>query len=160
MEESHAVPQNQSNIDLPPLLALPLELTLQIISIPSDTDEDDDGDAVNKIALIVLRRTHSSFRRIIPKPKPTYDSLFEAEEHYPELFPWDRGSNSSDPDFILPCYDCLRFFDCAMFCGYLTSVDRDRSMKTSLGQCAGERFCSDCWWNGPDDLSRYWAIRR
>ena len=143
MEEPQESPQNQSNIDLPPLLALPIELTLKIISIFADTDEEDDDDTLNKIALIVLRRTHSSFRRIIAKPKPTYDVLFEAEKHHSYLFPSGYG-NPYYPDVKLPCYDCHRFFEAEHFRQFSGDYS-DMPRGTILGRDAGCRACDYCW---------------
>ena len=63
-----AIDQSQPSILLPLLLALPLELKLQILSNFSDDDSSDSGDPENALTLMILRRTNKSLRRIVPNP--------------------------------------------------------------------------------------------
>ena len=80
---------------LPPFLALPLELKLQIFSYFRDTPD---------CSLRILRRVHSSLRHVIPRGRSTFPysisvrtaELRTAEEKHPYLFPPDHS----------PCYRC------------------------------------------------------
>ena len=157
MEEPQTESQIQPSTDLPPLLALPLELKFEILSKFSDAKDDDD-EGVNKLALTVLRRTHSSFRRIIPKTKPTYELLLLAENEHPYLFPWICENSCSgrphsyadcfDPDSMLPCYDCLQLRECIFF---RADPARRGDLNEVLGdEDAGTRTCDECYHNECD----------
>lgn len=94
-----ATTTNHTDDPLLPLLALPLELKLQIFSYSEDR---------YNCSLIILRRTHSSLRHIIPRRQlPTWPvwvgretEFRSAENKHPYLFPLDR----------FPCYGCFRCF--------------------------------------------------
>ena len=122
--------QSQSDTTHSSLLALPDELKLLILS---NFDEDyndpdhaffsgDDNDPRNALTLMILRRTHKSFRQMIPNPwkeaRPTAKHFIVAERRYPYLFPFKCGcsyhgschsNRCGDPCFFsFPCYECLR----------------------------------------------------
>ncbi len=103
-----------STAPLPPLLALPSELQLQIISYFSNTENPVDPEPT----LIILRRTHRIFRDIIPSApygppvlnvldlrSSRYNKLLLAEHKYPYLFPRK----------MLPCYGCQRVLNRSAF---------------------------------------------
>ena len=157
MEEPQTAAQSQSSHHLPPLLALPLELTLEILSNFADTDEHSHDDVDNKLALMLLRHTHSSFRRIIPKQKPTFDLFLEAENrrHF-DLFAWICGPNCrdgrphhiedcKDPCSKMPCYQCFQFWTPYNF-GYDESdvMKLCKRSKESWGLELGYRWCDYC----------------
>lgn len=88
-----------SSATLAPLLALPLELKYEIISHLCDGNDPE-----SKLALMLLRRTHSLFRQLITRKQCLTQGymiakqLFLAERNYPMLFlPGMR-----------PCYYCKR----------------------------------------------------
>ena len=108
-----AAPQNPPSTSLPPLLALPVELKLQILSHIPDHNKS------HALALMILRRTHRSFRSIIPNPKTELSiGFFLAAEKHPYLFPLlcgcgenPRGlSNHCSKPLVrhYPCYRCKR----------------------------------------------------
>ena len=97
--------------DLPtstsPLLILPTELMLHIISYIFDKEDQEP-------TLIILRHTHRIFRQLVPSvpygPHSPYNStlrdvrqrrFLRAERKYPYLI----------PPRMLPCYKCLRVRD-------------------------------------------------
>ena len=99
---------------LPPLLTLPTEMKLHIISYLLDTEDFGDFDP----SLIILRRTHSTFRAIIPSTPygpPVLDDLMlryarekrllQAERHHPYLIPPNK----------FPCYGCQLVLDSSTF---------------------------------------------
>lgn len=124
---------------LAPLLALPTELQLHIISyIPNKEDPEP--------TLIILRRTHRTFRDIIP-PAPygalgPFNStlwearkgrLLQAEHKYPDLIPRK----------MLPCYRCLCVLDHLDFDLFEEGLPGGRTKP--LGDMkALTRFCSWC----------------
>ncbi len=86
---------------LPPLLALPIEITLEILSYLEAPEP----------ALIVLRRTHSHFRNIIPMVNLgdtlsifDYRALLVAADH----LGMDDKNSSLFPLGRLACFSCLR----------------------------------------------------
>ena len=137
-------------IPSPPLLALPLELKLQILSYLSVDDPDDDDD----VSLIILRRTHRSFRNIIPHaPYTSKDrthnglQLEQAEFEHPYLI----------PPLNYPCYQCLRVMEVSAFgrsdvrMHWYSSV-LDLGVITPIGSSwSNDRKCNACW----DDAGRY-----
>ena len=111
---------SQSDTTRPYLLTLPDELKLQILS----NFYSDDSDPRNALTLMILRRTHKSFRQLIPNPwkeaRPTAKHYIAAERRYPYLFPNactctrpSRHSNHCEyPCYLsFPCYDCLRVIE-------------------------------------------------
>ncbi len=99
--EPQTAPPSPPSSNLPPLLALPLELKLQILSSFSDYA----GDPDHALALMILRRTHKSLRDIIPNPwksaKPAKEHFLAAERKHPYLFP----SLTDYPEpLAYPCY--------------------------------------------------------
>ena len=122
---------SQSDTTHSSLLALPDEVKLLILSNFYEDDKDtsnaysffdDDSDSKNALTLMILRRTHKSFRQMIPNPwkeaRPTAEHLIAAERRYPYLFPFKCGcsyhgschsNRCPDPCFFsFPCYECLR----------------------------------------------------
>ena len=165
--------EDQPSVILPPLLALPLEIKLQILS--NFDDDTDDGE--NGLTLMVLRRTHKSFRQIIPNPwnrssperkKRRYicDHWLAAECKYPYLFPLEcdceyndcpqcHSNDCPNPFFLFfPCYDCRRLVDRGDFGNYRIAYFRDErftSYKSATlwdlmgGEHAKDRLCDRCW---------------
>ena len=81
---------------LSPILALPLELQLEMVPYLSDKHHP---------SLAILRRTHPTFRYIVPRDQFTSQSrssknaqLLTAEDDYSYLFPPDH----------FPCYLCCK----------------------------------------------------
>lgn len=124
---------------LPPLLVLPLELKLQIISHLQETQD---------CSLRILRRVHSSFRHIINPHGPSTcpDSvrkaeLQTAEDKHPYLFPPDH----------FPCYCCYDVFpgssfnyyylDCGHVCDWIYRRHGDWTEKDALRET---RRCNGC----------------
>ncbi len=167
-------PEDQPSVILPPLLALPLEIKLQILS----NFDDDTDDVENGLTLMVLRRTNKSFRQIIPKPwnrsSPGRRKRWFYEEHwlaaerkYPYLFPWKcRCAEQGRPEFrsnycpkphffLLPCYECLcglvrggRFqnYRTAYFRNGRSRWDRPDAWWDMMGgEHAEDRLCDECW---------------
>ncbi len=129
---------------LPPLLALPLELILQILSYLSDT---------NHCSLIILRRTHSSFRHIIPRDRITSSpraiktaQLVFAEDNHSYLFPHDH----------YPCYVYFRALPGSKFDSFYKArrqvyswkqIGSKRRKVVSFnrgGILKGTRYCNHC----------------
>ena len=112
----------------PPLLALPTELKLHIITYLY-VDQTPN--------LACLRRTHTSFRDIIPKsdvrstsPAPLLrHQLLDAELNYPYLLPVDH----------YPCYKCTAVLPVQDFHPYLVQCNLAIG-----GACAYNRFCNRC----------------
>ena len=88
-------PPTSPTTNLPPLLALPLELQQKIFSHFLDGDDDDE------LALVMLRRTHSSLRQTISRatwaPRRIELQFHAAERKHRYLFPLG----------CYPCYGCL-----------------------------------------------------
>ena len=84
-----------------PILALPLELKLLIISYLSD---DEDGHSI--FTMMILRRTHPAFRDIVPRDHRFASNsntlkrtlLYLAETKFPYLIPLSH----------YPCYGCRK----------------------------------------------------
>ncbi len=98
---------------LPPLLALPVELKLQIFSYLKNDSQP---------SLMLLRRTHSTFRQIISAQdcvgvdnNLTKTRMLVAEQDYPFLFAPNQ----------YPCYVCLKVIDQSGF-------DKDFLLKRAL----------------------------
>ena len=146
---------------LPPLLALPLELKLHILSY-LHLDDDDYAD----LSLIILRHTHRSFRNIIPHaPYASKDKthnefqLDRAERQYPYLI----------PPMTYPCYGCLGIVECSGFGrhdigrGWYSSDSAPRVVVPLGSPKASLRTCNACydnrlskredpgWWSVPWD---------
>lgn len=148
-----AEPQTQPDILLPPLLALPLELKLKILSNFSDyASESSDPD--HALALMMLRRTHRSFRQIIPSPwkkiRPRADHLLAAKRKHKYLFtlrcwcphPGHHCNDYTGSDY-LPCYECLELRECrGNFRNYHVASHGDYELGA---EHAGKRICDKCW---------------
>lgn len=135
-------PQNQKSGPKPlaPLLALPNELKLQIISYIPDKEDPEP-------TLIILRHTHRIFRDIIP-PRPygppvPFNStlrearkkrLLQAEHKYPQLIPRK----------MLPCYRCLYVLDRLEFDLFEGGMPGGGRLKSLGYRKAHTRFCSRC----------------
>ncbi len=161
--------EDQPSAILPPLLTLPLEIKLQILSY----FDDDTDDVENELTLMVLRRTHKSLRQIVPKPwngsspgrrkrKLTRKHLLVAERNYPYLFPWQcgcaeptcRSNDCPKPYFtFFPCYECRRLMDRDNFENYQIAYFRDEHDRwfgpdtpwdLMGGEHARHRLCDEC----------------
>lgn len=123
----------------PPLLALPVELQLEVFSYLSDT---------NASSLITLRRTHSSFRPLIPlghftslPPVSQRAQLLIAEDHHAYLFPPDG----------FPCYGCRRVLPGSTFDVFYTMYAQGCTWSRRMEGCVsrggirkGTRRCREC----------------
>lgn len=128
--------------DTSPLLTLPTELKLHIISyLPRERSP----------ILACLRRTHTSFLNLIPKSKirsdiPHYtlcSQLLETEMHYSYLLPIDH----------YPCYSCAAVLSVQNF--HPNSTQRDYVIG---GARAYARSCSQCALeNNPGPHLYYWV---
>ena len=156
---SQAEPQSQPTTILPPLLALPLELKTQILSNFSNYASKS-SDPEDALALMILRRTHTSFRHIIPDPwkktSPRADHFLAAERKHKYLFSafycWRCKQNDfmticDCPIKMLPCYDCITLHDIhGNFRNYqVVSADDEESWDTLGAEHAQKRVCDDCW---------------
>ena len=140
------------------LLAIPDELKLQILS----NFDNYYNDPLNALTLMILRRTHKSFRRLIPNPwkkaRPFAEHYILAERRYPYLFPFWCSCNSSgsdhsdhcpDPRFLcFPCYDCLKVIKWGYWNGVPHSKPVNKNFRnyeiahTSAGDDA---YWDTCW---------------
>lgn len=111
---------------LPPLLALPVELMLEIISyLPHDEYP----------SRACLRRTHSSFLQLIPKAEirsklsdsQLSDQLLRTELDYSYLFPPNH----------YPCFFCARLLPMVAFVDTVNNV-------SAQGLFPRGRCCCDC----------------
>lgn len=113
--------------ELPPLLALPLEIKQDIFAYLHDSREP---------TLAILRRTHSSFYRIIPRselrskvPRQLGSQLLRAEARYPYLLPPGHYT----------CFECLCVLPRNSF------SDNETHKGKGLGSVkAHQRFCLSC----------------
>lgn len=138
---------------LPPLLALPLELKLQILSyLPTKGVYNDD------VSLIVLRRTHRLFRNIIPRAPyngAPYKSKFKrAERQHLYLI----------PPMTYPCYYCRRVLEVSDF-GRSDIPQKWYSSNSAPGVVRplgstelDDRWCNDCWDRSSDCVKKMWRI--
>lgn len=151
---SQAEPQSQPSIILPPLLALPVELKLKILSNFSD-HASDPGHA---LTLMILRRTHKSFRLIIPNPwrdiRATEEHFLAAERQHSYLLPFEcrchptcTSQHCPEPRYsFFPCYDCKKLVRRRWFCNYRIAYFRDDTPWDLLGaENAQDRICDSCW---------------
>ena len=130
------LPQNQKSGPTPiaPLLALPTELKMQIISYISDEEDPEP-------TLIILRYTHRIFRNLVPPapygPRVPSNSklrevrkkrLLQAERRYPYLF----------PSKMLPCYRCLCVLHRSAFDAYEIYLPNWRVSDHDMGCYPGE----------------------
>lgn len=129
-------------LDTSPLLALPTELKLQIIScIPRGSSP----------SLACLRRTHTSFLNLIPKSEIRSKTssfrlrceLFETEMSYPYLLPLDH----------YPCYSCFAVLSVQNFEPYATQTDHAIG-----GARALHRFCSRCCEENLGPQPNFWKM--
>ena len=136
------LPQDEKSGPKPlaPLQALPTELKLQIISYIPDKEDPEP-------TLIILRRTHRTFRDIIrpapygpPVPFNTTlrearkNRLLQAEHKYPHLIPRN----------MLPCYRCLCVLDHLKFDLLEGEMPGGGRTKFLGYREAHTRFCSRC----------------
>ena len=120
---------------VPPILALPVELKLDILSkIPHDEYP----------SLACLRRTHSSFLDLVPKAHIRYQlsetdlchQLLKTELAYAYLLPPDH----------YPCYLCARVLPLDVFTivhpfPFFDALDDKRMKNKRWSRC---RSCKDC----------------
>lgn len=104
-------------LDLPPILLLPSEIKLEIISCLYPT------------SLIDLRLTHTFFANIISKADARRSSLAWTETRYSYSFPRSHYA----------CYECLKYIPAHSFCD-----DSKTGGKCSGGKSMEKRFCLDC----------------
>lgn len=134
-------PTPTTTTSLPPLLTLPLELNWHIFSYFSVDDHAD-------LSLMILRRTHRSFRDIIPHApygsKAGYRrrcQLVRAEHQHPYLI----------PPMACPCYSCEQIVDGSGFgrgdvLPFWYSCEGALGVVVPLGsQRARVRKCNACW---------------
>lgn len=130
-----------SDTVLPPLLALPTELKLQIFSYLDDDSQP---------SLMLLRRTHSTFRHIISAKdcigldsKIKRKRMLVAEHKYPFLFARDHS----------PCYgSCLDVLEGSQFDNYPYEKLQSTGLWLGVGARARplgasrafERKCDNC----------------
>lgn len=156
------IDQSQPSVLLPPLLALPLELKLQILANFSHDDSSDiASDPDHAITLMILRRTHKSLRRIIPNPwrqrRPTKDHVLTAEHLHPYLFPSEcrYPEHACTPNFCsesyffsFHCYGCKTFCGRHEVCNWKTAhllLQDEESWDSMGGEHAQDRHCDECW---------------
>lgn len=159
---SSAADESQPSIPLPPLLALPVEIKLKILSYFSDDSSSRHSiDPTNALTLMILRRTHKSFRRLITNPwkerQPTSEHIFTAECHHPYLFPSSSWSSVK----VLYCYSCGSFLGRHVFRNWEFAYDLFQDDENSSnedgrehdeeswddhgGKHARKRHCDWCW---------------
>ena len=140
----------------PPLLALPVELKLHILSYLS-VKKPFLSPGQNILSLMILRRTHRSFREIIPhapyasvvRPSKLF-LLLEAEINHPYLFPPNH----------YPCYGCLWLIEGSGF-GRCDTPAWDCDLEPHAvpplqSKKAAGRRCNACW----DSVFDYNSRRR
>ena len=112
---------------LPSLLALPVEIKMQIFTHL----------ASSYLALKVLRRTHRSFRALIPKLRRI--QYVSADDYRAYLLAAERTSSSLFPPNLYPCHSCSKVLPAEYFC------DQSIVGEYDIGQARGhDRFCIDC----------------
>lgn len=125
---------------LPPLLALPMEMKLQIISyLPHDKSPN----------LACLRRTHKSFRVIIPKsdirskspPIILHRQLLDTELNHSYLLPLDH----------YPCYRCTAVLPSQNFHPWMVQCNFIIG-----GAHAYNRFCYRCGFRPASSSEEHW----
>jgi len=144
-------PQSASAGDLPPLLALPLELKLEIFSYLRRS----------RTMLIVLRRIHPSFRMILLKYDRNIDgpyvyemcrtshqpqdkwlglivSLFRQRLKYAERFSRNKRTGIFPPGYY-PCYFCRKVLPAERFTNKSL-----RGLKSIGGSMSHRRRCVRC----------------
>ncbi|MCJ1456301.1 hypothetical protein MMC28_006661 [Mycoblastus sanguinarius] len=129
-------PKSSSQASLPPLLMLPLELKLQIFSYLRGPEP----------TLIILRRTHPSFRNIIPKYEVR--AKLSKVDYRDHLLAADQlTSDPKQPKLFLqnqfPCFACLSVLPSTKF------SDRNTYGPKRVGaKHAHKRFCINCGLKG------------
>ncbi len=127
---------------LPPLLALPMELKLQIIlCLPHDKSPN----------LACLRRTHTSFRDIIPKsdirshlsPSLLCSQLLDTELNHSYLLPLHH----------FPCYRCIAVLPSQAFHPWMLQCN-----VAIGGTYAYNRFCRSCGFTNSTPEEENWKI--
>ncbi len=127
---------------LPPLLALPMELKLQIIlCLPHDKSPN----------LACLRRTHTSFRDIIPKsdirshlsPSLLCGQLLDTELNHSYLLPLHH----------FPCYRCIAVLPFQAFHPWMLQCN-----VAIGGAYAYNRFCRSCEFTDSTPEEENWKI--
>ena len=112
---------------LSPLLALPVELKMQIITHL----------ASSYLALKVLRRTHRSFCALIPRLRRI--QYVSAGDYSAFLLAAERTSSSLFPPNLYPCHLCSKVLPAEYFC------DQSIVGEYDIGQARShDRFCIDC----------------
>lgn len=127
----------KSTTKLPPLLALPVELKLKIISFVSKGARVMvTGRYYPQPSLVTLRRVHRSFRQLI-----TYDPFFHAIGFWSidQLRAGECNVLHPLPVWFYPCYGCLAVL-------YVHDFDRRNTtrLKGVGGEKAHERLCQGC----------------
>ena len=127
---------------LPPLLALPTELKLRIILyLPHEKSPN----------LACLRRTHTSFRDIIPKsdirshlsPSLLCSQLLDTELNHPYLLPLHH----------FPCYRCIAVLPFQAFHPWMLQCN-----VAIGGAYAYNRFCRSCGFTNSTPEEENWKI--
>jgi len=127
----------QSKEKIPPLITLPVEIKLKIMSYISEGGRDiPSGRYCPQPTLMTLRRVHRSFRQLIP-----YDPYFHAIGYWriDQLRAGERNVSHPLPVFFYPCYGCLAIL-------YVSDFDRRNTtrLRGVGGEKAHERLCQGC----------------
>lgn len=121
----------------PPLLALPVELKLKIISHISEGGRPmASGRYYLQPSLITLRRVHRSFRQLIP-----HDPFFHAIGFWSmaQLQAGECNVLHPLPVWFYPCYGCL-----AVLYVFDFNCRNSTRLKGVGGEKAHERLCKGC----------------
>ena len=141
-----------------PQLALPVELKLEIFSYLQKS----------RVMVIILRKTHRSFRAILPKyDQRVFNAHFYEQDHISPRIVFYRQLNFAEffskatgielfPPGHFPCYTCFQILPVQAF--------TDKAMREPAvvrGRCYYTRFCVGCGMQGREivrrrsDLSTY-----
>ncbi len=141
-------PTSTNTTPTPPLLALPVELKLHILSYLS-VKKPFVSHQQDILSLIILRRTHRSFREIIPHAPYASEcqtlrwfQLHAAEKNHPYPIPPNH----------YPCYRCFRLIESSGFDKYGTPAI-GHVLRAFLESNYPDRRCNRCW-------DRYQQVQR